>query len=350
VTEISWRKCILSPENSVRDAIDNLIASSKRIILVTTHDGSFLGTVSDGDIRRGLLRGVGLESELTEVINTSAIIASPDVDRNDILKLMLSHKIQQVPIVDSSNKLLGLHEWDDLNVAPHRDNFFVIMAGGFGKRLLPYTQSLPKPMLEIAGKPILHHIIERAKSEGFSNFLVSINYLGEIIEEYFGDGSSFGVTISYIREDSPLGTAGALSLVKRSLDSTFIVTNGDVLTNISYQKIFEFHQSQNASATVAVKPFEIQNPYGVVSIDGIKVTAYQEKPSYHSFINAGVYVFEASILENIKVGKAIDMPEIILELISKESEVCAYFVHEDWTDIGTPSDFMETNEKYRNAK
>jgi NDP-sugar pyrophosphorylase family protein len=224
------------------------------------------------------------------------------------------------------------------------------MAGGFGKRLLPYTQSLPKPMLEIAGKPILLHIIERAKAEGFSNFMLSINYLGEIIEEYFGDGSTFGVSISYIREDSPLGTAGSLSLVKRDLDSTFIVTNGDVLTNISYQKIFEFHQSQNAHATIAVKSYEIQNPYGVVSIDGIKVAAYQEKPSYHSFINAGVYVFEAGILENLQVGETIDMPEIISKLIIKQSEVCAYFVHEDWTDIGTPGDFMETNEKYRNAK
>jgi NDP-sugar pyrophosphorylase family protein len=219
----------------------------------------------------------------------------------------------------------------------------VIMAGGRGTRLHPYTENCPKPLLEVNGKPILTHIIEGAKNEGISNFLISINYLGEMIQDFFKDGTELGVNIDYIREENPLGTAGALGLIEKRPDQTFLVTNGDLLVDIRYSELIEFHENQDAMGTMAIRAHEWQNPFGVVKTDGIFITDYFEKPKIQSYINAGVYVLDPKVLNKIEPGVRIDMPEIFERMLNANERVIAYPLHEPWRDIGRVDDLKEAN-------
>ena len=251
---------------------------------------------------------------------------------------MAANKIQQIPIVDENLNVVGLHLWDEISSIPVRSNIMVIMAGGKGTRLHPQTENCPKPLLPIAGKPILEHIIDRAKAEGFSHFVLAIYHLGHMIEEYFGNGERFGVNIDYLREESPLGTAGALSLLNPVPDSAFVVTNGDVITDIRYGELIDFHQQHFAKATMAVRVHEWQNPFGVVEINGIEITGYEEKPISRTHINAGVYVVEPSVLGLLTKSAPCDMPSLFELLREKEECVVAYPIHEPWLDVGRPED------------
>jgi NDP-sugar pyrophosphorylase family protein len=219
----------------------------------------------------------------------------------------------------------------------------VIMAGGRGTRLLPHTAETPKPMLEVAGKPILEHIINRARNQGITNFLLSVNYLGSIIENYFQNGEKFGVSITYIREKEALGTAGGLSLIADRFTEPIIVTNGDVLTDISYTALLDFHKVNQAKATMAIREFELQNPYGVVIMEGENISGYLEKPISKSFINAGVYVIEPECLLELEYGVYRDMPDLFSYLREKKNKVIAFPIHESWLDIGRPIDLLKAN-------
>jgi NDP-sugar pyrophosphorylase family protein len=257
--------------------------------------------------------------------------------------MMTANKIQQIPIVDENMHLIGLHLWDEISIQPARPNIMVIMAGGKGTRLHPQTKNCPKPMLEIAGKPILRHIIERAKFEGFSHFILAIYHLGNMIEEYFGNGESFGVKIEYLREDAPLGTAGALSLLNPIPETAFVVSNGDVVTDIRYGELLDFHQQHRAAGTMAVRVHEWQNPFGVVQTQGVEITGYEEKPISRSNINAGVYVIEPSALNLLAKTVPCDMPTLF-ELLSVQGQrIVAYPIYERWLDIGRPDDLMTAN-------
>jgi dTDP-glucose pyrophosphorylase/predicted transcriptional regulator len=349
VTEISWKKCILSPDNSVRDAIDNLIASSKRIVLVVSEDERFLGTISDGDIRRGLLRGIGLESRLSEIIQRAAIVAPPEMPRDVVKQLMLTHKIQQIPIINSSNQLQGLLEWDYLDSAPERNNLFVVMAGGEGRRLLPHTLNTPKPMVLIHGKPILEHIILRARADGFFNFVVVAHHFSHVIEKYFGDGSKWEVSIKYVIEDKPLGTAGGLHSLLDVVSEPIIVSNGDVLSDLVYSDLLQFHLDTGSSATMAVRQYEFAHPFGVVSIEGSRITLVQEKPVFHSFINAGIYAISKESLLLLERNSPMSMTELFEKLRVHDYLVSAFPIYESWIDIGNPHDLQlarreDTNE------
>lgn len=347
MTEISWRKCILSPDNSVRDAIDNLIASSKRIVLVVSEDEKFLGTISDGDIRRGLLRGIGLESRLSEIVQRAAIVAPPEMPRDVVKQLMLTHKIQQIPIVNSSNQLQGLLEWDYLDSAPERNNLFVVMAGGEGRRLLPHTLNTPKPMISIHGKPMLEHILLRAKDNGFRNFVLIVHHLSQVIEDYFGDGSKLGVRIRYIREEKPLGTAGGLAQLSVLGNDHIVVTNGDVLSDLSYAEILQFHIDNGATATMAVRQHEIANPFGVVNMEGLRIVGIEEKPVQRNYINAGVYVISSKAILSLAQGAFMNMTDFFATLLSGSETICAYPIHESWIDVGRPEDLREVSTKFR---
>jgi NDP-sugar pyrophosphorylase family protein len=215
----------------------------------------------------------------------------------------------------------------------------VIMAGGLGVRLRPHTESCPKPMLPIAGKPMLEHIIDRAKFEGFNNFVLAIHYLGNVIEDYFGNGSKFDVNIEYLREQTPLGTAGALSLFDRRPTAPFIVTNGDVITDIRYGELLDFHIRNGGSATMAVRVYEWQHPFGVVQTDGINILGFDEKPIARSHVNAGVYVLDPIALNHLSVGSRCDMPNLFDRLKSQSLRALAYPMHESWIDVGRPADY-----------
>jgi dTDP-glucose pyrophosphorylase/predicted transcriptional regulator len=338
-----WRDSIVKINTPIKIAIERLNKVGIKIALVLDENFRLLGTISDGDFRRGMLSGLTLEDTVEKIMNKNPRTVNEGTSRLEILKLMNDTKISQIPIVDRNNFVIGLHLWDDISVQAKYSNIMVIMAGGKGSRLHPQTENRPKPMLLVAGIPILEHIIKRARSQGFNHFIIAINYLGQIIEDYFKDGHEFGVKIEYLHEDVPLGTAGALSLLSHKPERAFIVTNGDVITDINYSDFLEYHTVQNAAATVAVHTHEFQIPYGVVQINGLEVESYEEKPIVSSLINAGVYALDPDILDLITEPKFRDMPELLDISRELKKKVIVYPLHESWIDIGRPIDLEIAN-------
>ncbi len=339
----NWRQAILPHNSSIHDVITNLNKVAIKIVIVVNEEGKLEGTISDGDIRRGLLRGLDINSPIESIVYRNPIVVSPDMKRETVRQLMGVNKIQQVPVVDAQNNVIGLHLWDEVAIPPARNNLMVIMAGGKGNRLRPLTENCPKPMLRVSGKPILEHIIERAKSEGFTQFVLAIHYLGNIVEEYFGNGDRMQVKIDYLREQSPLGTAGALSLLNTCLEAPFVVTNGDVLTDIHYGELLDFHIRHNAIATMAVRVHEWQHPYGVVQTKGIDIIGFEEKPLHRSHINAGVYALNPESLSFLDKDSHCDMPTLFERLQTKAKRTLAYPIHEPWLDVGRPDDLSRAN-------
>lgn len=339
----AWKQAISSPTATLQEIIHKLNEACTKIVLVVNDKGELEGTISDGDIRRGLLRGLTLEASITGIIRRDPLVVPDSVNRELVLQLMTVNKIQQIPVVDAHNRLIGLHLWDDIAVPAKRENLMVIMAGGMGTRLRPYTESCPKPMLPVAGKPMLEHIIERAKLEGFSRFILAIHYLGQMIEDYFGDGSRLDVSIDYLKEESPLGTAGALSLLSPHPELPFVVTNGDVITDIRYGELLDFHNRHAAAATMAVRMHEWQHPFGVVQMNGVEIVGFEEKPIARSHINAGVYALTPAVLNNLSEATHCDMPTLFERLQSKGQRTVAYPMHEPWLDVGRPDDLNRAN-------
>lgn len=337
-TEKIWHKAILPPHASIGQAVGNLNQVAIKIVLVVNEKGELVGTISDGDIRRGLLKGLDLNSPITNVIHHNALVVPPDMSRDMVMQLMVANKIQQIPAVDENHHVVGLHLWDEIAKPPVRPNIMVIMAGGKGIRLRPHTENCPKPMLPVAGKPMLEHIIERAKAEGFRSFIIATHYLGHMIEDYFGNGEKMDIQIDYLREQSPLGTAGALSLLKPIPEQAFVVTNGDVITDIQYGELMDFHLRQNAVATMAVRMHEWQHPFGVVQTQGIEIVGFEEKPITRSHINAGVYALEPESLRALSQNMRCDMPTLFERLQAQSKRTVAYPMHEPWLDVGRPED------------
>ena len=350
INEKTWKRALLSPLGSIEDAIKILIDSSLRIVLIADSDFKLVGTVTDGDIRRGLLRGLTLSSSISEVINQNPIIVPKNFTREVVSNMMSTNRVFQIPIVDEDLKLVGLHVWEDQSASTVRDNVMVIMAGGRGTRLLPKTEKTPKPMLLLGGKPILEHIINRAKAAGIMEFVLAIHHLGEVIEEYFGNGQFLGVNISYIKEKSPLGTAGALGLIDPKPTKPIIVANGDVITDIRFGDILEFHSQNNAMATMAVQVYESENPFGVVQTKGISITDYEEKPIIRSLVNAGVYVLNPSALDFLEKGAECSMPTLFEILRTESLKTIAFPLHENWLDLGSPSDLAKAIEEIQSTQ
>ncbi len=345
VTENIWRQAILPMSATIEEVIANLTKVSIKIVLVVNDAGELHGTISDGDIRRGLLRGLTLKSPIESIIHHNPLVVTEEIGRDAVRTLMVVNKIQQVPVVDDQHHIVGLYLWDEIAKPLLRPNLMVIMVGGMGTRLLPHTENCPKPMLTVLGKPMLEHIIERAKQEGFSHFVLAIHYLGYVIEDYFGDGNRLQVRIDYLREQSPLGTAGALGLLNPWPNSPFVVTNGDVMTDIHYGELLDFHSLHNATATMAVRVHEWQHPFGVVQTNGIDIIGFEEKPVHRSHINAGVYVLEPEALGCLEKDVRCDMPILFERLQAKEKRTAAYPIHEPWLDVGRSDDLNLANNK-----
>lgn len=333
-----WQATLLPLGSTIQQAIYSLEISGLQIVLATINGNKLAGTLTDGDIRRAFLRGLNLDSTIDEVINTKPLIVPPEMSRDVVLQLMQMNKLHQLPVVDGDGFVVGLHAWDSIVTPAALENWMVIMAGGKGTRLRPHTENCPKPMLEIGGKPMLEHIIERAKRDGFKHFLISLHYLGEMIEDYFGDGSSLGVNITYLREDTPLGTAGSLSLITERPSLPFIVTNGDVMTDIHYNEFLDFHIRHSAQATMAVRQHEIQNQFGVVRTNGVEIEGFEEKPVYRSHVNAGIYVLSPSVLDNLESDEHCDMPTLFERIKKNDGRTIVYPMHEPWLDVGRPED------------
>jgi dTDP-glucose pyrophosphorylase len=342
--EPNWRQAILPTNATIGQVIHNLNQIAVKIVMVSNEEGKLEGTISDGDIRRALLNGLDLNSPITKVIHHNALVVPPELDRELVKQLMVANKIQQIPVVDSAHHVVGLHLWDEITTRVARPNLMVIMAGGKGTRLRPYTESCPKPLLTVAGKPMLEHIIERAKLDGFVKFVLAVHYLGHMIESHFGDGARLGVQIEYLKEEFPMGTAGALGLLNPQPDAPFVVTNGDVITDINYGELLDFHVRHAAVATMAVRVHEWQHPYGVVQMQGVEIVGFEEKPITRSHINAGVYALEPYALNVLATDAPCDMPTLFERLQAKAQRTVAYPMHEPWLDVGRPDDLQAANQ------
>jgi dTDP-glucose pyrophosphorylase len=345
IQEEIWRNSILLETATIRDAVCCLDQVAIKIVLVVDASGKLAGTISDGDIRRGLLRGLGMDSPITKVIHRNPFVAPPDMTRETITQLMVANKIQQIPVVDDQRHVVGLHLWDQITTPQTRPNIMVIMAGGKGTRLRPYTEHCPKPMLPVGEKPMLEHIIDRAMANGFSHFMLAIHYLGHMVEDYFGDGTRINARIEYIREQAPLGTAGALSLLGLQPEAPLLVTNGDVLTDINYGDLLDFHIRHQAAATMAVRVHEWQHPFGVVQTQGLDIVGFEEKPIARAHINAGVYVLSPESLTALKANENCDMPTLFERLQADGRRTVAYPMHEPWLDVGRHSDYEMAQHK-----
>lgn len=345
----NWDRSIIPCTATIRDVIQNLNDVAIQIALITDLKGALIGTISDGDVRRGLLRGLGLESPIESIIHRNPLVVPESMERDYVLQLMKANKVRQVPVVSEDNRVVGIHLWDNLvdgdvlSDSMGTTNLMVIMAGGKGTRLRPHTENCPKPMLKIGGRPMLEHIIERARSQGFRDFVISIHYLGHMVEEYFGNGEKHGVKINYLREEYPMGTAGALSLLTPLPKQPFIVTNGDVITEIKYNDMLNFHQQHRASATMAVRLYEWQHPFGVVEMEGLKIIGFNEKPVVRTHVNTGVYALNSETLSHLKSNEPCDMPSLFDRLRDKGDLTIAYPIHEIWLDVGRPDDLTKAN-------
>jgi len=338
-----WHKALLTADATLQQAIYCLNESSFQIAVVIHANGKLYGTLTDGDIRRGLLRGLTLESSIESLVKTDPFVVPPNLGRDAVLMLMQSNGIHQLPIVNEVREVVGLHALHKLLVPQKRGNFMVVMVGGQGTRLRPYTENCPKPLLPVGDKPMLEHIVERARAEGFSRFVFAVNYLGHMIEDYFGDGSKWDVEISYLRENEPLGTAGAIGLLENSPEDPFVVSNGDVLTDIRYGELLDFHNRYEAAATMAVRLHEWQHPFGVVRTNGMELIGFEEKPVVRNHINAGIYVLDPVILSYLQAGKRCDMPELFQKLQHHTLRTIVYPMHEPWLDVGRPDDLHVAN-------
>jgi dTDP-glucose pyrophosphorylase/CBS domain-containing protein len=333
-----WPKAILAASSTLQQAIRCLNESSFQIALVVLPDGVLQGTLTDGDIRRGLLRGLSLDNPIASLVNHDPIVVPPQLGWEIALQLMRVNRIHQLPVVDENRRVVGLHLLDELMAPRQRENLMIIMAGGQGNRLRPHTENCPKPLLPVGDKPMLEHIIELARAEGFGRFVLAIHYLGHMIEEHFGDGSRWQVQISYLRESSPLGTAGALGLLNPRPELPFVVTNGDVITDIRYGELLDFHIRHEATATMAVRVYEWQHPFGVVQTQGVEIVGFEEKPVARSHINAGVYALDPEALRVLSGDAHCDMPTLFERLREEAKRTVAYPMHEPWLDVGRPDD------------
>ena len=342
----SWRKAIVTTQASVGEAIAAIESGGIQVALVLDEANRLVGIVTDGDIRRGLLRGIQLSSLATEVVNRSAVSVPATLSREERLHLMRQKSIKQLPLLDGNGQLIGVETFDELIEAPHYPNPVLIMAGGLGERLGALTRERPKPMLNVGGRPLLETIIRNVVQQGFRNIFISVNYMAEMIVEHFGDGSALGAAIQYVHETERLGTAGALGLLPQPSELPMVVTNGDILTTINYGALLDFHNGTGAEATMAVREHKVHVPYGVVSTSEGFLQTIREKPTESWFVSAGIYVIGSSVFRHVAPGVSIDMPAVLERVIAGEGRVAVYPIREYWLDIGRLEDFEQAHAEF----
>lgn len=344
-----WRQLCVSPTASVLDAARVLQETSTRIALVLDGNSKLLGIVTDGDIRRGLLLGVSAEESCEKVLNTSPRTIGPQGKVEEALRLASGSGADAVPIVSDDETVQGI--WVSHVDRQKLSNTVVIMAGGKGLRLRPMTSLIPKPLVSLGGKPMLHHLLESLHAEGFENVAISVNYLGGQIEESVRDGSSWRLSVTYLREDAPLGTAGALGFLEPAPVSPVLLVNADVVTGARFRDLVDQHCNVAAAITVGMRVHDIEHPFGVLDLDGSSVTGIREKPVWREFVSAGVYVLSPEVFSLIPPGQYLDMPDLVTLAIDRGLRVEGFPLHESWIDVGTPDDFrraqdwVEENEK-----
>jgi dTDP-glucose pyrophosphorylase len=342
----NWQKTLVTSTARIRKVIETIGASEAQIALVADTKGRLLGTITDGDVRRGILKGVQMNDPAEKVMNRKPVTAPEAADSATVLEKMKRMMIHQIPLVNARGYLTGLQILDELLRIEDRDNWVVLMAGGLGKRLMPLTQNTPKPLLELGDRPILETILTNFIEEGFKRFFLAVHYRDDMIRNHFGDGSRWGVRIEYIKEEKQLGTAGALGLLPFRPTSPLIVMNADLLTKISFPQLLDFHRSSGAEATMGVREYDFQVPFGVVTTVKNRITAIDEKPIQRFFVNAGIYVLEPEAIKLIPKNSHLDMTALFDRMIAKKKPVSAFPIHEYWLDIGRMDDWRRAHSDF----
>lgn len=345
----------LNSSSTLMEAVQLIENSVKRLAVVLSEGKCVIGTLTDGDIRRYLLRGYTLDSLVTDVMNCSPIVSRVNASDSSIRELLKKNNIRSLPLVDVNGCYVRtFHEMEfvtDTREEQKEKTFCaaIIMAGGEGVRLRPYTENLPKPMIDINGIPLLERQIRRLGKTGITNIYISVNYLGDIIKAHFGDGSSFGVTINYLDEDKKLGTGGALSLLPELENSqSILVMNGDILTTSDFVNLFHFHREHDSMVTVSAINYHVEIPYGVIDYKDTEIIALLEKPSQSFFCNAGIYALSTGVLRHIPFDAFWNMTDLIDRCLLNKDKVTVFPVHEYWTDIGTPADLHQARKEFKN--
>lgn len=336
----------ITPRATIREALKIIDSGAMQIAIVVDENDRLIGTLTDGDIRRGLLNNLTLDDGIESVIFKTPTIATLHDTKEEILQKALGKKLHQIPIVDDERRVIGIKEIEEL-VRPHvKPNAVVLMVGGLGSRLRPLTEDTPKPMLKVGNKPILQTIVEKFAEYGFVNIVMCVNYKSHIIQDYFGDGSAFGVNIEYVLEEQRMGTAGALSLLRSAPKEPFFVMNGDLLTNINFEHLLDYHTAQNAMATMCVREYDFQVPYGVVNLEGNRILSIQEKPVHKFFVSAGIYMLSPETLAMIPQDQFYDMPTLFEALIQESKKTVSFPIREYWLDIGRMEEYERANSEY----
>ncbi len=334
---------LVSPTQSVREALECMNQNSKGIVLVVDESNRLLGTVTDGNIRRAILEGIPLEAQLSNLIGTdptypNPVTANEGASPSELLALLREYQIHQIPLLDGDRRVVDLVTVDDLTPKNHLPVTAVVMAGGLGTRLRPLTNETPKPMLPVGGRPLMEHIIEGLREVGITQVNVTTHYKPEVITNHFGDGTDFGVSIEYVAEEQPLGTAGALGLLDVSAGPRLVI-NGDILTKVDYRAMLAFHRENEADLTIGVRGLDVKVPYGVVETNGATVRKLKEKPVISFFVNAGIYLLDPGVSEFIPNGQHMDMTDLIQKLLLNERQVISFPISEYWIDIGQREDY-----------
>lgn len=332
-------KYFIDRNSPIREAMRVIEGNDGKIALIVDENRKLLGTLTDGDIRRAVLAGHTLDTQLLHVMNKKPFFADHKEDRTILLNQMKTRHIRHIPIVDDSHIVTDIINMTDILLPESRENWVVIMAGGFGKRLMPLTENVPKPMLEVGGKPVLEILVKTFIAQGFHKFYISVNYLGGQIKDYFGNGNQYGIEIRYLEETQPLNTAGSLSLIEDIPAQPLLLINGDIVTNVKFPEMFDFHAIEKADISIGVREHKVQIPYGVVEIDEKRVQGFSEKPVSTHFVNTGIYVLNPDMLGLVPKNQPFSMPDLVMKAQGQRKNVLAFPVTESWLDIGRMEDF-----------
>lgn len=341
-----WKSVLMQPDISIRMALSRIDKAATKIGLVVDSVGKLIGTVSDGDIRRAILAGISLDDPIEKCMCQNPVVTSAAESKESILTMMRNLGLYQIPVLDQDGFVVDLSVINDYLRIPNRQNRVVIMAGGLGSRLKELTAKTPKPMLVVGNKPILETIILNLVEQGFRKISIAVNYHADQIESYFGNGEPHGAEITFLHEPTRLGTAGALSLLGKCPDQPIIVTNADLLAKIDYGEMLDYHETSNSSATMAVKDYEYQIPFGVVYTANGKIYELEEKPVRTALVNAGVYVLAPDVIRHVPNNTFFDMPQLFEMLIGMGYITRCFKVHGYWLDIGRYDDFCKANIDY----
>ena len=339
-------RAIIPSTASIRAAMEAIDRDVSRIALLVGAGGELVGTVTDGDARRAILAGTSLDSPASSIMKAQPVVAERDMTDDEIVALMLTRSVRQVPVVDESGRVLDIKLLDRMTRTAEEPVPVLIMAGGLGRRLGDITRYIPKPLVEVAGRPILATLIQDLAAQGFRRVILSVGHKAELIERYFGDGRRFGVTISYVRDGRPLGTAGAIAAALPQLEREFIVTNADLLTRVNFGELVAFHRAERDDLTIGIIESTYELRYGLVEIDGTRVTGIREKPELRHFVNGGIYVLEPKLGRLVPADTRFDMDQLIRAALKQGFRVGCFPIHEFWADIGEPADLKQASTTY----